>query len=445
MFNGFNFMRIIVVALFMLLSATAIAEESTPLDNQSMGIENITAPVAQAKTPEDMLRNLAAKYEGRLQAMENQQKHFDNFLTLIAGFGGAVGVILLAGGVVLVFFTGKTFADVNKRAEKAAKDAIDESIRGANEEGKNLSDVIKQVEKAREKLGTIEKELVGYTALRDTAKAASEFDPLIEYYAIRNEIVNRRGKSEQMSQQEDRSETITVDLKDTIYDPEFRQRAAVVFERLLRALRADQEQEKVRLSADDLYNIAANASMVSMNFVSLELMELADQISGHAPKMASRLIDRQLQLGKITQKQAKQNIAKVLQHTPIFDTHLVVSEASNIGVHSSDMAGMADVIKQNLPEQQRTLSYVLLNSARLKLNGCTPKDWQDAENTFKTGIAAMQKESPSARWYQNSIDEIRKIVQEQRSDFVQYLPENLQQAAFGQVVAKSIENQSNPP
>jgi hypothetical protein len=215
-----------------------------------------------------------------------------------------------------------------------------------------------------------------------------------------------------------RSGDTSVQISETTLDVEFRQRAAVVFERLLEAVRlGKQEGQTPKVGSVTLFNAAANASNADLDFVSLQLMQAAfEMTSGRAPEIASRYIRQQLTMSLISPDEAKERIASVLANTSGYDLHLVVSEAFNIGVHISDPAGMATLIIDGLPENLRGISYVLVNNARLNLLGSTPEHWVAAEQLYSNGIRAFAKESPTTRWYESSKNELAGILK-QRPDF----------------------------
>ena len=80
-----------------------------------------------------------------------------------------------------------------------------------------------------------------------------------------------------------------------------------------------------------LFNAAADASKIDLDFVALQLMEKASSISnGELPEIEARLIRQKINYSVITKNEALVSIKEVLGRVTGYDLHHVVSEAFNI-------------------------------------------------------------------------------------------------------------------
>ncbi len=383
-------------AFFLALGATIVGVGGAWAQERSE-----TSQASQDEPSEaDLLR---AKYEARLDALELSNQSLDRVVQV----GGWIGFTIAAVAVIGSFYFGKSISDIRDQAEKTAKNSIQDAIRGTNEKNGDLQNVLEDVKNTSQRLKDIESELSGYVTLRDVAQSASGFDPLVEYYEIYPEIDRRAEATTRM-----RTGDQSIDPKDTSYDRDFRQRIALVFDRLLTRLRENEKSGTQKLTSSDYFNLSANASKLGMDFVSLEFMEAAERIAkGSDPEVTSRLVRLRLSMTVITDEEAKELLRKALRDTSADVLHLVVSEAFNIGVSTSDPIGVAEVIMNELPEDLRASSICLLNASRLSLFGSTQEHWSRARELYVSGIDAFAKEAPTARWFKDSAAEIAKIVE----------------------------------
>lgn len=334
------------VGLIAIGSFTANAQNNT--NNASIGIEQVIAPNAVEKRLAEYEARLAAKYDARIEAMASDRKSFDEFIQSIKWLGAIASILLLG----FSFFIGKSVTDVQSIAKNAASDAFSNAIRDNTSQGVTLKQLIEFARETSASLEQMRDALKGYADLLDTTKSASSFDPLIDYFSIDREIDEREEKTRQMTAGDD-----TITVAETTIDKEFRQRAALIFERLLLSVREDVNTGNNRFRSDLLFNAAANASKINMDFVSLELMETAFKTdSKSAPEVEARLIRQRISMSRITPAEARSAIKTVLARTTGFDVHLVVSEAFNIGQLLANPAGVARLIAENLAPELREIS-----------------------------------------------------------------------------------------
>jgi hypothetical protein len=261
--------------------------------------------------------------------------------------------------------------------------------------------------------------LSGYVALAETAEVASRFDPLVEFYEMRAEVKKRRPLTiaSRMGKQVDTSETTD--------DPIFRQRAAVVFERLLEAIKTDQTSKANRLGTVDLFNAAAVASEADMDFVSVQLMEAAASLDVDIPvEIEARLIRQQVSLSRITDQKAIERLKAVMQRTTGYDVHLVASEAYNICQKIARPSETAKLVMDHVSTELRNNSYVLLNGARMMGMGSQQEDWDIAKDWAIKGVSAFLGEPKSVRWYESSQEEIIRL-RDERPDIKDLFGEEL--------------------
>lgn len=183
-----------------------------------------------------------------------------------------------------------------------------------------------------------------------------------------------------------------------------------MFERLLKVVRDDLKNGKPKVEIVTLFNAAANASKMDMDFVSLELMEAAvNQDKSKSPENIARLIRQRLTMSRISSEDALSEIQKVLAQTGGFNMDQVLAEAFNIGVRTAQPTRVARVIQDRLPSRLASSSYAKLIRARLMLMGSTTEDWTSGEMLLKEGLAAFQGEPNSVRWKGDSMKEILRI------------------------------------
>jgi len=168
---------------------------------------------------------------------------------------------------------------------------------------------------------------------------------------------------------------------------------------------------------------------MDMDFVALELMRRANKFSNgdwldrllkdeewpeqlQGVEIAARYVRQLLSMDEITYEEAKKAITAVMRTANALNLHLVVSEAFNIGLKTASPSRMADLIRENLPEHLQNVSYVLLNSARLKYLSGLPEHVEEGEELFLSGLEAFAKETPAARWFEHSAQELASILQE---------------------------------
>lgn len=380
-------------------SSVAVAQTSQSADVDSR-LDKIVADITERQHALEGL--IEARYKARLDAMEMDRATFDRAMVAAKWLGGVATIVMVGFG----FFAGRSISDVHQTARETAVNTIQTAIREQNALGKNLAELFKLTSDAQKRLNGLEEELSGYSALRDVAATASGFDPLVGYYSIEREIEQRREKTIALA---NGSEAIPV--SETTWDTDFRQRAAVVFDKLLADVTESEKAGKLKLSTIDLYNAAASASGASLDFVAIELMEIAArQDRNNSADLGARLVRQRLSMSRIDQDEAKQAISPILAASTWHNLHFVLSEAFNIGL-TVGPGDMAHIIEASLPQGMGDASISLLIRSRLLLLGGTTGDWEEALVLFKGALEAFQKESPTAQWHRNSRDEILRVLQ----------------------------------
>lgn len=371
------------------------------------GSDTQSVPVAERSTEEKAVLALSEKYEAQWRARADQLETERKALDTLIFAAKLVGFVVVSIALGLTFFVGKSLSDLHSEARETALSAFDSALREKSKVSESLEKTAQNLQSSNRSLKEIEEELKGYASLRDVAEIAQGFDPLANYYNIRQEIQERVLKTKKMLQGDD-----SINQENTTYSLEFRQRAAVVFEGLLSAVRDDTASEKNRLSGNDLFNAAANAAEADLDFVALELMEIAAKIdNGIRPEIEARLIRQRLAGGRINPAEAREAIGTVLEKVTGFDLHLVVSEAFNIGLHTADPAGIAYLIDSRLRPELKAASYPKLNGARLLFMSIDKEDQKNGKEWYCDGLEALLREVPTLRWYSDSMDELAWIFE----------------------------------
>lgn len=263
-----------------------------------------------------------------------------------------------------------------------------------------MQSIILDLEKSKEQLR-------GYAILTDVANSARGFDPLVEYYELDNEISFRVNKLKELLNGGD------IDIKETSKCAEFRQRAAIVFERLLEVVQNSDKTGIHKVEVNTLFNASANASLIDLDFVALALMEVSGRLSkGGRPEISSRLVRQKLMMSSITNEEAIREISEVIKMTNGFDLHLVVSEAFNIGMMISDPRRMSNLIDSAISPNLKNISYTRIARSRLLSMGSNSADWDEADKLYFAACTALKDEQPSARWFRHSSDDIARVASE---------------------------------
>lgn len=366
---------------------------------------------------------IKAKYESKIESLDTNSKNIETMIEYAKLFAVIISVFALLLGA----FFGKNMKDVQSTARNAAQDAFRSAIRDKTKDGKDLEELIKSAKQISEELVRIREGMTGYDALIKVANSASGFDPMTEYYSIDQEIEAREDETKKLLRGDN-----SVDIKSTTRDTAFRQKAAVVFEQLLKAVADDMKSGKYRFRSDTLYNAAANASKINLDFVSLELMEAAVKSDKKkAPEIETRLIRQRISMQKITPDEGLAALKSVIGRTNGFDLHLVCAEAFNSALHLAIPVEMAHLVRNSLKPELKDVSYALLNGARLLFMGDRKADWDLALEWYRKGLMSLASESPTARWYEHSWSEVGSLLLE-RPDLIDlYFDELI--AAIGSV------------
>ncbi len=366
-------------------------------DNENAQTGGTLSPPAQRT---GSISHLEAKYSARLDALEISRATVDSLLAWVK-FGGSFVAAVLA---LLAWWFGSSYSEATTNAQQAASSAFEREFFRNADNARDFSELRAKYEAAIKDLAAVESQLRGYAALRDIVGKVENFDPLELYASLDQEIELREKRTRAYSPDG------TISISETLYDPGFRQKAAFVFQRLLTAVKEDAKTGKPKVEIVTLFNAAANASKVDMDFVSLELMEAAaTQDKSKSPENEARLIRQRLTMSRISDDEALRQIQDVIKRVEGFNIHHVLSECFNIALRTADPAGMARMIQRELPKDLHLVSYPMLLSARLLYMGSTQKDWEDAERLKGLGIRALSQEPTSVRWYQSSQAELRRL------------------------------------
>lgn len=340
--------------------------------------------------------------ESQQRAVNSDRKSLDDLIKSAKWFGVIASVMVVGMG----FFIGQSMNDVHNTAKQAAIKAFEDAVKSKTHEGANVSKIIEQAQNASLKINEIKESINKLESKLGLLNSNPIADPLINYYAIDKDIEIRLQKNKSLNEISNYDE-----IKDTVYDQEFRIKAAYIFNNLLTAAREGQKNNTPKIDATILYNAAANASLIDMDYISLELIEIAHNIS-KSPEIESRLIRMQLLFSRISPEEAIESLKAVLRRTPGFDIHHVLSEAFNIGLRTSNPVLVVAAIEESLDKSQLNISYVHLTIARLLLMGNTKADWDKAPEAFRKGLLALSNEPPSARWVDRSRDIVKKVLRE---------------------------------
>lgn len=390
--------RLLVFLLALSAMGQASAQDAAPdaASAQQVAVEQ------QAPSEEDAVARLAARYEARLDAMEMANRTFDRAVQV----GSWLGLFMTGAAIVFAFLFGRSLSEVHRTAEDNVKLAIAKEIQRTTEEADSLKSAIADVQQIFDQLASIKERLSGYTDLAEVVETASDFDPLVYYYELDREIDLRFAKSIQLQNGAD-----GIRIADTIQAPEFRQRAALIFEKIIRYTQNLAPGAQIKIEPNKLYNIAASASKADFDFVALELMEQAERLSqGAAPEISSRLVRQRVTMFRISSEEAQERIAQIIGRTTGFDLHLVLSEAHNIGIRTAQPSRVADLILNSVAPEFAEISYLHLTVSGLKRLGSAPEDWAASETHFARAVTAFANESNSARWFTQSAADIAKAV-----------------------------------
>lgn len=349
-------------------------------------------------------RAVEAEYEAKIRELTTDRKSFDDLVRAATWVGGIASALLF----LFSFFVGKSITDIQSTAKIAAQNAFEDAIREKTKEGNNLSELMTKAQTVSASLEDMKKSLKGYVDLLGATKTASDFDPLVGYYSIEAEIDRRYDNTRKFN-----SGSKSIKPSDTIKDPEFRQKSALIFEKLVSSVREDKKTGYIRFQPDVLFNIAADASKLDMDFVALEIMEAAYQIDKNvSPEIEARLTRHRLVFRRISPDEAVSEIKRILSKSSSRNMHHVVSEAFNIGLIISDPVRLESIIMSSLPNPLSSTSYVKLVSSRLLFMGAKKEDWEKAGEIYCSGLSALRDEPNSARWLEHSIEEVEKITRQ---------------------------------
>lgn len=409
-------MRWIVFIITLSISTSLWAQPVSDTNNAAEAESQLRATVDNqvAARLEAFEKKLEGFYLNRLEALDIQRtanedviKGNERTISYIFYAVVAAGALVVAAGALVGFFGWRTVTGIQRTVKNRTEELIKGAIKSSNKDGEELSGLLEKVKKTSERLEKIEEELSGYTALRDVAKVASGFDPLATYKEMDLEIDKRAAKAREDG----------IDVSETVNSTEFRQRAAVVFQKLLKAAQDDWQKNPrlMRLDYITLFNAAKNASKIDMDFVALEFMELASEVSrGSKPEVEAALIRQKLTMSRYNNlDDVWTDLGSALEKTSGFDLHLVASEVFNVGIHTSDVVRAADLLSQKTRDTLKNASYTKIIEARLMFyGGETPKDWARGEAAFCAALTAFAQEPSSVRWYQHTARDIEKVVSE---------------------------------
>ena len=367
---------------------------SQPAHAVQLAAQHPTPPAAAS----DSL--LEARYSARLEALEIRKETIEQLVNWIK-YGGSTVAVGLA---LLGWWFGSSYSEATNNAQKAASSAFEREFFRNTENAKDFSDLKQKYEAAIASLTKIVSDLKGYVALREIVGKVENFDPLELYSALDQEIDLRERKTRQYTTSGD------TPITETTHDPAFRQKAAFIFQRLLNVVREDAKSGKPKIEVITLFNAAANAAKVDMDFVSLELMEAAvAQDKSKTPENEARLIRQRLTMSRISDEQSLAAMREVIRRTSGFNVHHVLSEAFNVGLRTANPAGMGRMIMDELPNDLKSTSYAQLIAARLLSMGNNAADWTPASTLKAKGVAALHSEPKTVRWHSSSLSEARRL------------------------------------
>jgi hypothetical protein len=368
---------------------------NTTSSNASKENESLSSPKIQ---------DIEQLYRSKIEAIELHSKTINQILEWMKIGGGALTI----GIAILGWWFGNSYSTATENAQKAASSAFEREFFKNTENAKDFTALKTKYDTAIQSLKKIETDLKGYSELRNIIGNVENFDPLELYASLDKEIDQRYERSKLYSDPE-----AQVKINETVFDPAFRQRASYVFDRLLKAVKEDTKNGRPKVEIITLFNAAANASKMDMDFVSLELMEAAArQDKSNSPENSARLIRQRLTMSRISSEEGIQAIQLAIMQTNGFNMDQVLAEAFNIGIKTAQPARVAKIINEKLQKNLQSTSYAKLISARLYLMGSTESDWKEGERLFHQGVELMQREPNTVRWKGDSLIEIKRLMKE---------------------------------
>lgn len=408
---------LVVIAVMVLLPFSASAQQSGPAPAEppaaAIAPPSAFATAAQIEASKnEILALVEAKYAARLDAMAMDRASFDN-LILAVKWLGALGTFALIGFGWLI---GRNLNEIKEATKNQARSLFDDEMRKAAEETGSLRSLFDEVKRIEDELLRLRTELSGYSELADVARSATGFDPLVQYKALDSEIDKRRSKTLLLAHGD-----LSIKIKDTVADPDFRQRAAVIFEKLISTAKEGHEKGNLTIDVNTLLNASKNASAADMPSVALGFLEIASAVSkGTKPEIEASLVRQRITMSSYHtdaqsggNEQAWADLAKALAATTGFDLHLVVSEAFNLGLHFANPPKMAAFIYDNLPTDLKNVSYAQIIRARLLLmGGQTDADWALGRKLLNDALISLKKKSSSLNWFKHAAEDIAKLLSE---------------------------------
>lgn len=362
---------------------------------------------ASSQTTDDVLFSATTEridqlYRSKIEALELNIKTINQILDWIKTAGSALAI----GLAMLGWWFGNSYSSATENAQKAASSAFERQFFKNTENAKDFSELKTKYDSAISSLQKIEKDLKGYAELRNVIGNVENFDPLELYASLDKEIDYRYEKSSSYGDPNNKT-----NINETVFDPPFRQKSAFVFDRLLKAVKDDAKNGKPKVEVVTLFNAAANASKMDMDFVSLELMEAANSLDkSKSPENSARLIRQRLTMSRITSEEAIQAIQEIITNTRGFQFTHVLSEAFNIGIKTAQPVRIARIMTEKTHPALWSTSFSKLIAARLYLMGETSKDWDEGEKLFNEGIDLIKNEPSSVPWRKESMREARQIM-----------------------------------
>ncbi len=405
------------LVLMVLLPFSALAQQNSPaqISPPAAAIAappSVATPAEIQASKDEVLALVEAKYAARLDAMAMDRASFDT-LILAVKWLGALGTFALIGFGWLI---GRNLKEIKEAAQNQARSLFAEEMRKSAEETGSLRSLFDEVKQTEDEMLRLKAELSGYSELADVARSATGFDPLVQYKALDIEIDERRAQTLRLAHGDS-----SIKINETIADPDFRQRAAVIFEKLISTAREGHEKGNLTIDANTLLNASKNASRADMSSVALGFLEIASAVSkGTKPEIEASLVRQRVAMSAYHSdaesggnEKAWSDLAKALAATTGFDLHLVVSEAFNLGIHLAELPRMATFIYENLPVGLKDVSYTQIIRARLLLmGGQTAAEWASGRQLTHGALIALSKEPSSVHWFEHTAEDIAKVLSE---------------------------------
>lgn len=340
----------------------------------------------------------------QLERLNSERQSFES-LKRAAFWSGSIvfGIISLIGWLGY-----QNYNQLIEQLKNQTDSVIANRISSGTSNAKELEELSVVYKDSIGKISQISEQIEKYEKGFSDIRLSDDFDPLLEYYSLSNEIDTMIDLSKSFF-----SGSSDVSVEQTYYDPAFRRKASIIFKKIEESVVEDNVSGNIRIGNVNLFNAAADASRMDLDFVALGLMEQANKIDKNSSEdLEARLIRQKLALSRIDSDEALDKLGVLLQRVRGFNLHLVLSESLNIGVHTGYPVKVADLLEKIFSKRSLVSSDVYITIARLYSMGELRNHWNKSDDYFLKGISLLFEEPKSVRWHEHSVDGILFMINE---------------------------------